>query len=174
MQLREAIHFRAPERWRGRVKSHKVRLWFRQFAQWKGELAPKDPGPGPLELSVRIPRRELKQAAKRQGISGTVLLRRLIAAQLEPQKGPKVMESQAGNISSANPFLRRPPAGAVEVSKPIQTLSPDQNARKPLSIVGAGDVPSFRALEQIGHAIRKGAPITEEELLRWRAVFLRK
>ncbi len=70
-------------------------------------LAPRDPGPGPLELSVRISRRELNQAAQRRGMSGTVLLRRLIAAQLEPPEVPKGGSTpQANTISNTNAFLR--------------------------------------------------------------------
>ena len=183
MNLRDAIHFRAPQRWRGKVKSRKVRDWFRQSAQWPGALAPADPGPGPLELSVRIPRRELKQAAQRLGISGTVLLRRLIAAQLEPQQGLKAgsMElrvpklsipviNQASSIPSANVLLRKP-AGVLPASKPTQTFSPSQNAPKPQFVAPAGEVRGVRSLEQIGQAMREGVPITGEELRRWQLAF---
>lgn len=180
--LTDAIHFRAPEDWRGKVKSKRVREWFNRFLQARGSLAPRDPGPGSLELSVRIPRRALKDAARRMKISGTVLLRRLIAAQIAPTSFSNAIAKKAPSMPAR---FRPQPAEQVTswltkltlpTSLPARTLPAALcdvvKAEKRLTIVTQVD--GVRSLQEIDRAKRRGDGITFEELIRWRAVFERK
>jgi len=81
---KDSIHLRCPLSWRGRVRSRQVRKWFRKLEEGQGLLSSSDPGPGPLELSIRLPRGALKRIAVLRRTSGTALLRRLIAAHVQP------------------------------------------------------------------------------------------
>jgi hypothetical protein len=134
-----------------------------------------------LEVSVRISRREFNAAAKRFGISGAVLLRRLIAAQL----GAPISDSRAkqpisripsSQVSPPDPLTawlkklivpaplpaEQRPIGFPEVPKP----------EKPLNMIT--QVQGVRSLQEIDRAKRGGEGITYEELMRWRAVFERR
>jgi hypothetical protein len=117
--LTDAIHFRVPEIWRGKIKSKRVRKWFTEFLEGRHALALTDPGAGELEVSVRISRRELNAAARRFGISGAVLLRRLIAAQL----------GAAISDSGAKQSMPRIPADPVSAPDPLTSCALANRAR---------------------------------------------
>jgi hypothetical protein len=184
-QLADPIHFRVPDHWRGRVKSRQVRKWFNELEEGQVSLASHDPGPGRLELSIRIPRLALKQAARRLGISGTTLLRRLIAPHVEPRyhQPARVAQLPISRPSVPVPALpssfsraTRPTASPtvarqrVSASGQIQAGSEAQ-LRQPLILP---TVDGLRSLEEIGHAMHEGTGITGEEFIRWKAVHSRK
>jgi hypothetical protein len=179
--LIDVIHFRVPESWRGKIKSKRVRKWFTEFLEGRAALAEADPGAGSLEVSVRVPRRELNAAAKRYRVSGAVLLRRLISAQIgegrpeskangpvpiRPTASLKIPASLAGLLKKLVvpvPVQPEPlPLGLAEVTKPEKRLN------------FVTHVEGVRSLQEIDRAKRRGEGITFEELLRWRAVFERK
>jgi hypothetical protein len=179
--LTDAIHFRVPEIWRGKIKSKRVRKWFTEFLEERHALALTDPGAGGLEVSVRISRRELNGAARRFGISGAVLLRRLIAAQL----GPATSDSRA-----KQPALRIP-ADPINTPYPLTAWlkklivpAPLPAEQRPIGFPGVPkpdnrlnmitQVQGVRGLQEIDRAKRREDGITFEELIRWRAVFERK
>jgi hypothetical protein len=180
--LTDAIHFRAPENWRGRIKSKRVRKWFIDFVEGRGALAETDPGPGPFEVSVRISRRELNSAAKRSRITAAVLLRRLIASQIGPKAQRTNITSEAPRNLEASSTTAAEPLASWFMSlvmpttlqaRPMTTDLPDvPKAEKRLTIVT--HVEGVRSLEDIDRAKRRGDGITFEELIRWRAVFERK
>jgi hypothetical protein len=179
--LTDAIHFRAPEIWRGKIKSKRVRKWFTEFLEGRHALALTDPGAGGLEVSVRISRRELNAAARKFGISGAVLLRRLIAAQLgaaisDSRAKPPVLRISADPVSAPDPltaWLKKliVPAPLPAERRPI--VFPDaRKSEKRLNMIT--QVQGVRSLQEIDRAKRRGAGITFEELMRWRAVFERR
>jgi hypothetical protein len=167
----DSIHFRVPENWRGKAKSKRVRKWFQRFLDGKISLAPIDPGPGPLELSVRLPRGELKRAAQQFKMPGVSLLRRIIAVQIgctHPSsvslRKPGIADQPSAYTQSKSVVPRR--SVWPQASSPA---SQESIARKPLNIVTQVD--GYRSLETIGQAIKRGEGITAEELIRWRAVY---
>ena len=133
-----------------------------------------DPGPGPLELSIRLPRGALKRIAVLRRTSGTVLLRRMIAAHLEPRESPS-RTSPADARSSVAPSMGREATYLfwMRLPEPAFGLVPIPAARpiRLLSIVT--EVHGYRSLEQIGRAIQQGGGVTGEELIRWQAVHQR-
>ncbi len=179
--LPDTIHFRVPENWRGKIKSKRVRKWFTEFSEGRHALALTDPGAGGLEVSVRISRRELNAVARRYGISGAVLLRRLIAGQLgaaisDSRVKQPVARIPADPLSAADPlttWLKKliVPARVPAEQRPIGF--PDvPRPQKRLNMTT--QVQGVRSLEEIDRAKRRSDGITFEELLRWRAVFERK
>jgi hypothetical protein len=175
--LTDAIHFRAPENWRGKVKSKRVREWFNRLLDGRSSLAPSDPGPGSLELSVRVPRRALKDAARLMRIPGTVLLRRLIAAQIAPRSSGKAVASEAPRKLPAPTPASEPGSSRLRpTSLPVPMLPSApcavRKAEKRLTIVT--HVEGVRSLEEIDRAKCNGDGITFEELVRWQTVFERK
>jgi hypothetical protein len=179
--LADAIHFRAPEIWRGRVKSKRVRKWFTKFLEGSGALAPADPGPGPLEVSVRISRRDLNSVARRFGLSGAALLRQLIAAQLWTGSSEGRIEKPVSIIQKA-PVSAPESLGAWLQKLIVPTALPPRQfpavvpaITKPQSRLNfITQVQGVRSLQEIDSAKRRGDGITFEELLRWRAVFDRQ
>jgi hypothetical protein len=179
--LTDAIHFRVPENWRGKIKSKRVRKWFTEFLGGRHALALTDPGAGGLEVSVRISRRELNEAAKRFGISGAVLLRRLIAAQLgvpisDSRAMPLAPRVPANPVSAPDPliaWLKKliVPALLPAEQRPICVPEVPKPERR-LNMIT--QVPGVRSLQEIDRAKSRGDGITFEELMRWRAVFDRK
>jgi len=170
----DSIHFRVPENWRRKVKSKRVRKWFRQFLEGKLSLSETDPGAGPLELSVRLPRGELKRAAQLFRIPGVSLLRRIIAPQVGDTHRPGV-DLTTGQIAATHAAKRQPvPLAPVRSAGPTlgSEVHVERGVRKPLNIVTHVD--GYRSLETIGDAIQGGEGITAEELIRWRAVHERK
>jgi hypothetical protein len=179
--LGDSIHFRVPEIWRGKIKSKRVRKWFTEFLEGREPLAEVDPGPGSLEVSVRISRRELNAAAKRYQISSAVLLRRLIAVQLgegrpERKATQPVPIRSATLVSAPDPltaWLKKVMAPAPVQAQPVPLGIPNvPNTPKRLNFVT--HVEGVRSLQEIDRAKRRGEGITFEELLRWRAVFERR
>jgi hypothetical protein len=177
----DAIHFRVPEIWRGKVKSKRVRKWFTEFLEGRHALALTDPGAGELEVSVRISRRELNAGARRFGTSGAVLLRRLIAAQLgatisDSRAEQPVARILADPVCAPDPLTawlkklivpmplpaEQRPTGFPEIPKP----------EKRLNMITK--VQGVRSLQEIDRAKRRGGGITFEELMRWQAVFDRR
>jgi hypothetical protein len=71
---------RVPQSWSGRVSSRTLRMWLREQARNSRPL-PDDPGPGPVRLSLAVPRQPLATLAAGLG-SESEFLRRLIAARL--------------------------------------------------------------------------------------------
>jgi hypothetical protein len=178
--LTDAIHFRAPEVWRGKIKSKRVRKWFSEFLQQRATLAPNDPGAGSLEVSVRISRRDLNSAARRFGVSGAVLLRRLIAAQLgtgssEHRTKKPVSIIQGAPVSapeSVAAWLQKLIVPAPLPARHFPVVTPDlPKPNNRLNIIT--QVQGVRSLQEIDRAKRRGAGITFEELLRWRAIYER-
>ena len=174
--LKDSIHYRGPLSWRGKVRSRPVRKWFKELEEGQGTLAPNDPDPGPLELSVRLPRGALNRAAKLYGASGTTLLRRLIAAHVEPRESPPPRATAvvpSGVVSRLQSEGTRPVRAQLPLSASGPVLARSEaSGAKPLSIVGT--VERFRSLEEIGQAMRQGIGITSEELIRWQAVHERR
>ena len=123
-----------------------------------------------MELSVRLPRGELKRAAQLFRIPGVSLLRRIIAAQIGDTHRPSVRQKTAQ--IAAPPSPNRQPVSLAPVRSPGPPLGSEAHSergvRKPLSIVTHVD--GYRSLETIGQAIQRGEGITAEELIRWRAV----
>lgn len=76
-----AITIRVPHPWAGRVSSQYVRVWLSSYGRNQGSLPP-DPGPGPVRLSLALPRQPLGIVAARLGLSESEFLRRLIAQHL--------------------------------------------------------------------------------------------
>jgi hypothetical protein len=178
-KLTDAIHFRGPETWRGKIKSKRVRKWFDEFLDGQVSLAPADPGSGPLEVSVRIPRWELNGVAEYYGLSGTVLLRRIIAAHIGPssqaddaiRRAPNSARAteRIGRTASAQAKMLSSPEAQQQKSEPAPSIAPNGETR--LTILT--HVEGVRSLEEIDEAKRRGDGITFEELIRWRAVFER-
>lgn len=184
-QLADSIHFRVPDGWRGRVKSRQVRKWFKELEEGQGSLASNDPGPGRLELSVRLPRLALKQAARRLGISGTTLLRRLIAPHVEPGSHQSARGAQppisrpsvpvpalSSSFSVATRPIASPTVARQRVAASGQIHAGSEASRKPLVILATID--RYRSLEDIRHAMHEGSGITGEEFKRWQAAFERR
>ena len=181
LRLADSVHFRAPEKWRGKINSKRVRSWFKQFLLGQVALSSNDPGPGALELSVRIPRGALNKAAEGLKMPGAVLLRRLIAAQIEPVERARAPEPMLRGSTPILPAI--PPPGSVPLMKSVVQLAAGamsslatkalfqgataRENRTPLQIVST--VSGYRSLGEIGRALRTGEGITDEELIRWRA-----
>ena len=181
LRLADSVHFRAPEKWRGKINSKRVRSWFKQFLLGQAALSSSDPGPGALELSVRIPRGALNKAAEGLKMPGAVLLRRLIAAQIEPAERTRVPAPILPGSTTTLPAI--PPPRIVPLMKSVLQLAAGalsslatkdliqgavaRENRRPLRIVSA--VGGYRSLGEIGQAMRTGDGITDEELIRWRA-----
>jgi hypothetical protein len=167
----EPIHFRAPLNWLGLVKSKRVREWFHEFLDGRISLSSSDPGPGPLELSVRLPRGTLRHTARALKVESAVLLRRLIAARMG-------LTDRARQKPGSLALLPRLSTGPAETAAGSSTKpSPSQaeplfNVSRPLKIVTYVD--GHRTLDEIGQAIRLGCGVTAEEFIRWRAVYERK
>lgn len=175
--LKDSIHLRCPLSWRGRVRSRQVRKWFKKLEEGQGRLSSFDPGPGPLELSIRLPRGALKRAAVLRRTSGTALLRRLIAAYVEPRESPSpraavdvrsnFVSPSVGSVGAYSPRTR--PPGPAFGSVPVRS---EAAPAKPLTILTT--VERYRSLEEIGREIQRGGGITSEELIRWQSVHQRR
>jgi hypothetical protein len=172
--LKDSIHLRCPPSWRGRVRSRQVRKWFKKLEEGQAPLSSADPGPGSLELSIRLPRGALKRIAVLRRTSGTSLLRRLIAAQIGPwpSQSPSVTVPSKVVSVPAGPgemYAGGPPPGAAfgQVRTRLEA-----SPAKPSTILATVD--HYRSLEEVGRALQQGGGITYEELLRWRAVYDRK
>ena len=169
--LNDFIHLRCPLSWRGRVRSRQVRKWFKKLEEGQSLLSSSDPGPGPLEVSIRLPRGALKRVAVLRRTSGTALLRRLIAAHVEPREYPPpkaTAEGRPGVSAPAVPVAMHPartqPTGAASGSFAARSGAAPA---KPLTILTA--VEHYRSLEEIGREIQQGGGVTSEELIRWQA-----
>ena len=181
-RLADSVHFRAPEKWRGKINSKRVRGWFKQFLNGQALLSSIDPGPGMLELSVRISRGALNKASERLKMPGVVLLRRLIAAQIEPAEvtrtrgavpclpglsgAPRIQSPRVLPVVRSN-LLAAGASSSLATKKLIRGAARAQGDRRRLRIVST--VESYRSLGEIGQAMRTGQGITDEELIRWRA-----
>lgn len=172
--LNDSIHLRCPLSWRGRVRSRQVRKWFKKLEDGQGLLSSSDPGPGPLELSIRLPRGALKRIAVLRRTSGTALLRRLIAAHVQPREYPPPRAatdapSSVASISSVTAYPARIPQPESAVGSVRSQAAPP----KPhLTILAT--IERHRTLEEIGREIQRGGGVTYEELLRWQVVYDRK
>ena len=179
LRLADSVHFRAPEKWRGKINSKRVRGWFEQFLLGQAALSSSDPGPGALELSVRIPRGALNKVAEGLKIPSAALLRRLIAAQIEPEKRTRVPAPILRGSTSTLPAI--PPPRVVPLVKSVLQLAGGALSSRVTNdlIQGAaaqGDririvstVGGYRSLNEISRALRTGGEITDEEFIRWRA-----
>jgi hypothetical protein len=173
--LKDSIHLRCPLSWRGRVRSRQVRKWFKKLEEGQGPLSPSDPGPGPLELSIRLPRGTLKRIAVLRRTSGTALLRRLIAAHVEPRESPipraavdvrsNFVPPSVGRVGAYSPMTQGPAFGSVPARS-------EAAPAKPLTILTT--VECYRSLEEIGREIQRGGGITSEESIRWQAAHAHK
>jgi hypothetical protein len=179
--LGDSIHFRVPESWRGKIKSKRVRKWFTEFLEGRAVLAEADPGAGSLEVSVRISRRELNAASNRYGISGAVLLRRLIAIRLgegcPERKAPQPVPIHAATpVNIPDSLIGWLKKLAVPIPAPGEPSSRGiahvPKPKKGLNFLT--HVEGVRSLQEIDRSKRRGEGITFEELLRWRAVFERR
>ena len=104
-------------------------------------------------MSVRVPRRELNDAAQRLSLSGASLLRRLIASDL----------GHARDVASIPNLLA--PTSRGRTDHPSRAIGGPQEA--PIVIID--QVGRIRAIEEIVTAVIAGRPITGEEQLRLRA-----
>jgi hypothetical protein len=175
--LKDSIHLRCPLGWRGRVRSREVRKWFKKLVEGQGPLSASDPGPGPLEISIRLPRGALKRIAVLWRTSGTALLRRMIAAHVEPRESPALRGAADVRPSFVSVSTRRVGAYPARAQNPgpafgVVPARSETPHREPLTILTA--VEGYRSLEEIGRAIQRGRGITAEELIRWQAVYNRK
>lgn len=130
---------------------------------------------------MRIPRRALNKVAERLKIPAAVLLRRLIAAQIEPSERTRAAPHILPLLTTAVPVktARIVPLvksalqlAAAAASSSITRELKAQEGRKRLRIVST--VGRHRSLGEIGEAMRRSEGITDEELIRWRAVYAGK
>lgn len=175
--LNDSIHLRCPLSWRGRVRSRQVRKWFKKLEDGEGLLSSSDPGPGPLELSIRLPRGALKRVAVLRRTSGTALLRRLIAAHVEPREYPPPKAAADVRSSFVSVPTGRVNAYPARTQRPAPAFGPaparsEAAPAKPLTILTT--IERYRSLEEIGREIQRGGGITSEELIRWQSVHQRR
>jgi hypothetical protein len=171
--LNDSIHLRCPLSWRGRVRSRQVRKWFKKLEEGQGLLSSSDPGPGPLELSIRLPRGALKRVAVLRRTSGTALLRRLIAPHVEARESPPpraATDVRASFVSVSTGRVNAYPARAQRPAPAFGSVPARSEAApaKPLTILTTME--HYRSLEEIGQAIQRGGGVTSEELIRWQAI----
>lgn len=117
--------------------------------------------------------RALKRIAVLRRTSGTALLRRLIAAHVEPRESPSprkagdvrssFVSTSVGRVGAYSPGTK--PLGPAFESVPARS---EAAPAKPLTILTT--VERYRSLEEIGRAIQQGGGITSEELIRWQAI----
>lgn len=84
--IHQTITVRIPEQWAGHVSSRSLRTWLSDHVRSESPLPP-DPGPGPVRLSIAVPRRLLATLAAGIGASESEFLRRLIAGRMPANSG---------------------------------------------------------------------------------------